>query len=199
MSGKNSVEVGKCVLAVDPAFRNVGYVVVRLEGLNSILVDHGVIQTKKAKPKARIRRTNDDLRCVSEIAVAVNELIDKHSVVGILGESPGGSQHAASAKAAGLIIGTLGGLLASRASRIPDEWFSDLEVKSAMTGNKHASKQAMQQEAVKVFPELDAAYEARRESTSAWEGKFEHVADAVGVFIAGSKLGQLIPITRSSL
>jgi Holliday junction resolvasome RuvABC endonuclease subunit len=173
------------VLAIDPAYSKTGWICGIIdckEGLiNLSLVDSGIVSTEKSKPSRGIRVADDTiLRCQTWIS-NFKDILATHSPDLIAAELPSaGGKSASAIKAMAIATALVGSISLGKAG----DFFTPLEVKKALTGDKNASKDAMCAAAIEIFPELGKYASAR--SSSGFRGMFEHIADAVGVLKASS-------------
>lgn len=181
------------VAALDVAFANTGYAILEYNRSKDQwdLAAHGIIKTKKESKKRKIYAADDMVRRIRDICTELDELRNQWEFKLVVAELP--SQGGKSSNAvASMAIGSA--VIASFT------FFRDLsynfvtpnDVKVAMTGDKQASKEAMENAAVKLYPELIKVYKSNK-ATSGWAGEFEHVADAIGAFMA-SKSSPMIKL-----
>ncbi|MFH0996412.1 MAG: crossover junction endodeoxyribonuclease RuvC [Pseudomonadota bacterium] len=182
------------LIALDIAFKNIGWTL--WENKHPIMA--GVIQTEKTQNK-QTRVCDDNAYRCSVAARTLHEIIRRHSVKAIIGESPMGSQSAAAAKSAGLAIG----LVATTACLLdlPIEFCTPDAVKKAVTGRKDASKDDIMDrvielyggsKTVKTIPVIRgkrAGKESERVDYhflgGVWPKRtFEHIADSYGAYLA---------------
>jgi len=157
------------LLALDVGFRNSGWCAFK----DGKPVAWGVIQTDKAKKKT-VRMADDNAYRAGQIARQIKEIVDEHNVCAIIGELPSGGAQSARAMAqmaaATCIVGAVANIL-----ELPVEWCSPTDVKKAVTGLRSATKREVMDAVRKKFEGVD------------WpktKGVFEHVADAVGAYLA---------------
>jgi len=158
------------ILALDVSECNTGWAVVTVLGQQpEMILASGTITTaadRKIKPKGA-----DDIRRVSEIAVALREIAKRYEPDAIVAELPYGSQSAAAAKSAGICLGVLGSLRVGLG--LPCQWVTPQAGKGAVCGSCKASKEAVQEAIIEVWPEVGT-----------WK-KHEHIADALaGLVVA---------------
>lgn len=186
------------VLSLDPAFANTGYVVFH----TGQPIAHGVIETAKESKKRAIYSGDDDARRIRMIAERIRELVRQYDVKVITCESPAGAQNANAAKA----------LAYARAIPTVVACMLDLDIitvqpndtKTALSNVKNADKDVIEAAVAALYPGLAAEYRASAASIKAaatknaknpakakpapvYNGVFEHVADAVGVYHAAKK------------
>jgi Holliday junction resolvasome RuvABC endonuclease subunit len=133
-----------------------------------------VLEPEKIKTK-QVRQNSTDLDVAKQLATAA--LSTARSAKAVFVEVPVGSQSARAMASYGICVGILGTLMAEGVQLIE---VTATEVKKALTGNKHATKDQMITEARKLYPEANFPM---------WRGevasKAEHVADAIGAIHAG--------------
>ena len=187
------------LLSLDLGFVNTGYVIVSARGLET----YGTIITSKTTNKQG-RVADDNLsRCV-HIATELKRLAIGYDIDGIMGELPsGGTQSSSAAKAMSLVTGCVGACVALL--DLPCEWCTPLQTKMALCGTKTASKQDMMEKAVEV---MRGGSEKKANGVQYWMplvgdrkgpamfgSTFEHVADALGAFMA-LESGLLVKLTK---
>lgn len=131
----------------------------------------------------QVRVNSNDLYRAEQLAKVVIAKATKAKAVFV--ECPVGSQSARAMASYGICVGILGALRASGVQLIE---VTASEVKSALTGNKTASKRDMIDSAISLYPEANFPVYKR-----AVKGKLkgqitataEHVADAIGAIHAG--------------
>ena len=182
------------LISLDIAFKNIGWTLWE----NKLPVMAGVIQTEKTKNKQALVCDDNAYRC-SVAARMLQEIIQKHSVKAIIGESPMGSQSAAAAKSSGLAIG----IVATTACLLdlPIEFCTPDSVKKAVTGRKDASKDDIMDRIIEIYGgsktintvHVMKGKRAGKESEyvdysflgGTWpKGTFEHIADSCGAYLA---------------
>lgn len=176
------------LMALDLGFANTGYVLVSERGIEG----YGVISTSKTTHKQG-RIADDNVNRCAVIATEIRRIVEDYGVRGIVGELPsGGAQSSTAARAMALVAGCVGACVALL--DLPCEWCTPTETKVALCGTKTASKKDMMEKAVTV---VGGEMAVRANGTCYWmplssgvEGptlygsSFEHVADALGAFMA---------------
>jgi Holliday junction resolvasome RuvABC endonuclease subunit len=180
------------LLCIDPGLCHTGWIIV--DALSGSLVADGCINTEKAKAK-NMRVANDTIDRTQMILRELMAQMKAHQISGILAELPsGGGQSAVANKSMGIATAVCAAL--AEYSGKPAEWYSPMDVKKALAGLRNASKEDMERKAVEIFPELRTRWSSSR-ATSGFEGTFEHVADAVGVWVA-ARNGTLVRLIRET-
>ena len=177
-------------MAIDIGYTNYGCIIVK----NHQIVNAGIIQTEKTKKKLT-RVADDDVYRMTQIAQSLRNVIKSRNIRGILAELPiSGSQNASAMKGLAMAVGVSVGLFTEL--QLPIEWCTPTEVKKALTGAKNASKDDIMKAACKLHnwkittktvqgkkkPRIDNIYHVC--GSRYGKGKFEHIADAVGVYEA---------------
>ncbi len=168
------------VLLLDPALRNTGYVF--LDPVSDSIVAHGVLRTKKAAKKRHLRSADDTVAAIREILRGLRTLVEKHRPVMMVAELPvGGARSSRAAQAMAIAQAVVASV--TEYLHVPLEVVAPEDVKKAATGKRAASKEEVQESIVGRWPELGPAYKSTR-SASGYDGTFEHVADALGAYMA---------------
>lgn len=166
------------ILSIDQALANSGVVVFNKKGKVKF---HKVIKTASEKKKRNIADMDDKSRRTRDIVLELDNIISKYEVEKIVCEVYGGfsqSKVAADALAtARTIIVCL-----SQLRRIPTVYINAMDGKKALTGNKNASKVEMCKSAKEKYSWF-SDYTSTR-AKSGFAGEAEHVADAVGLYLA---------------
>lgn len=163
------------LLSLDVGFGHCGWVVFD-EGAP---IACGTIVTEKDKRKT-VRQSDDNAYRAAVLALQLRDLVRCYSVTGIIGELPhGGALSAVAIKHMALATGIVAATAA--VLDVPVEWTDPNSVKLAMCGMRSATKDEMMDAARKRYPDYPWPKQ---------KGIFEHIADAVGVFLAmqGSNL-----------
>lgn len=134
------------ILALDPGFASLGYAVVELrpiaEGpavVRGHTVELGVIRTKAAGKKRRVRAADDNVERCRELSVALGALLTAHRPIAIVAESmsfPRSSSVAAK-------VAMAWGVIVDRATvlGLPIVQATPQEIKRAVAGDRSASKE----------------------------------------------------------
>ena len=157
------------ILTLDVSERNTGWAVVLAGGEQpEELLALGCLSTVAGKIKHS--KTLDDIRTAAEIARGLKAIVDRWHPALVIGEMPFGSQSAKSMKAVGICLGVAGSLQVYH--DMPCYWGTPQAGKKAMCGRVNASKEAVFEAVVAVWPLVASA-----------EGG-EHVADALAALVA---------------
>ena len=164
-------------MCVDPAFTATGVAVYSLDKGVWSLVDAGLIETEKSDAKKGMRVADDTVLRVQHIFRSLLKVASDYDVRALACElPPGGGKSASAIKA--LSIATAVQACLVEVLKLPADWVSPDDVKKALAGTKAAGKPAMMLAALALHPELAAIWAAKGKPL----GRFEHVADAIGVF-----------------
>ncbi len=194
------------LLACDVAFGNLGWVV--LDAGKPIA--SGVIVTEKTKRK-NVLVSNDYYNRSSKIATELEEVIKTYDVKGLLGELPSGG---AKSSRAAIQMNMATGIVASVCTlkKLPAEFCTPNDVKKITIGKLNATKQEIMDLIIdqyggrktgkkvkckksKKSPEgmrTDYTYHFTGQKFGA--GAFEHIADAMGVWMFLKDNGNLAKI-----
>jgi Holliday junction resolvasome RuvABC endonuclease subunit len=182
------------LISVDVGFSSAGYTI--WEG--GKLVTCGLVETERAKRKS-VLVSNDYVTRCKKIAHALHLLIHQNKIQGLIAEAPGGSQNARAAAQLSMAMACVA--CVAQMLQIPDEWCTPHQVKRAVTGSHKATKEAVMnivsrkmgwaissKEVSITKGKLAGTTQNRRTysmGSMSWpEGKFEHIADSVGVYWA---------------
>jgi Holliday junction resolvasome RuvABC endonuclease subunit len=169
----------KNIMAIDASFTHTGVAVIDVE--TGKIIDVACIITEKDASKRKVRACDD---LAERTALTFRTLVnigDKHKVKAVVVELPsGGSKSLAAGRAMGMAIAIVSCYVSAK--HLPAVWTTPGEGKKAMGGHRNASKEAIQEEAVKRYPELDQLVPNNRLGRK--PGTFEHIADAVAAFEA---------------
>ena len=165
------------VLGCDPSFRNWGLARGKLDLTTGVLDDLelSLVETKPNHNK-QVRQNSKDIADATFSAQHASAWFDSATVVFV--EVPVGSQSANGMKSYGIVVGILGAFAAKGAQLIE---VNPIENKVVLTGSKTASKEAMIDAAVKLYPEANWI----RDGKGRLLNKNEHLADAIGAIHAG--------------
>jgi Holliday junction resolvasome RuvABC endonuclease subunit len=165
------------ILALDIGFRVTGYALFE----NGKLKATGVIETAPSEKKT-VRMADDNAYRSAQIAFRLRDLVKQYKIKAVVGElPPGGAKSARAMSQMALATGTIAATFALLG--LPVEWVSPFEVKLAVTGKKSATKDEI----------MDAITVKYGKSLESQKGKFEHIADAIGAYLA-AKEGNLVRI-----
>ena len=172
------------VCGFDPSMRNWGMAVADLD-LRSGLLDVptlSIIQPRDEKSK-QVRKNSKDLALAKQLFEGAYNTAKSCKVVFV--EVPVGSQSARAMASYGVCVGVLGSLAGLGITIIE---VSPEENKKALTGIKHATKEAMISAAMAEYPTANWPRQERNGATfkkGDLKAEAEHVADAIGAIHAG--------------
>ena len=172
------------VCGFDPSMRNWGMAVADLD-LRSGLLDVptlSIIQPRDEKSK-QVRKNSKDLALAKQLFEGAYDTAKSCKVVFV--EVPVGSQSARAMASYGVCVGVLGSLAGLGITIIE---VSPEENKKALTGIKHATKEAMISAAMAEYPTANWPRQERNGATfkkGDLKAEAEHVADAIGAIHAG--------------
>ena len=172
------------VCGFDPSMRNWGIAVADLD-LKSGLLDVptlSIIQPRDDKSK-QVRKNSKDLALARQLFEGAYDTAKSCKVVFV--EVPVGSQSARAMASYGVCVGVLGSLAGLGITIIE---VSPEENKKALTGIKHATKEAMISAAMAEYPTANWPRQERNGATfkkGDLKAEAEHVADAIGAIHAG--------------
>ena len=172
------------VCGFDPSMRNWGMAVADLD-LRSGLLDVptlSIIQPRDEKSK-QVRKNSKDLALAKQLFEGAYDTAKTCKVVFV--EVPVGSQSARAMASYGVCVGVLGSLAGLGITIIE---VSPEENKKALTGIKHATKEAMISAAMAEYPTANWPRQERNGATfkkGDLKAEAEHVADAIGAIHAG--------------
>ena len=128
------------VLTNDPSFTAWGWSV--LDQLGNV-VDVGCIKTTPTDAKLRIRKGDDRVRRVGELALEIQKIIKKYNIKYLISELPHGSQNAQAA----FLLGAAAAILQTISvfTGISIDWYSEADAKKSVTTEKGISKDRMVQ------------------------------------------------------
>lgn len=170
------------VVGFDPSLNNWGIAEAELDLQNGYLSTPklSVVQPTDGDGKKQVRRNSLDLQRAEELAHAAMAAADRAKVVFV--EVPVGSQSARAMASYGICLGILGSM---RSKGIEIIEVTPDENKRVFTGSKNATKAAMIDEALKLYPEANWPTEIRKGMTRIIGSKAEHMADAIAAIHAG--------------
>ena len=172
------------VCGFDPSMRNWGMAVADLD-LGSGLLDVptlSIIQPRDEKSK-QVRKNSKDLALAKQLFEGAYDTAKSCKVVFV--EVPVGSQSARAMASYGVCVGVLGSLAGLGITIIE---VCPEENKKALTGIKHATKEAMISAAMAEYPTANWPRQERNGATfkkGDLKAEAEHVADAIGAIHAG--------------
>jgi len=172
------------ILANDPSITAWGWSVVTPDG---VVVDSGIIKTKRSDKKLRIRAGDDRTRRIREINTVIINLIVKYNPKLIVGELPHGSQSASAAISLGVTTAILETV--SYCYNKPIEWYSEGDAKVAVFGKGmgNVSKTNM----------VYAIDKKTNWSASGVKSDDEGIADSIAVFMAAKNVSPVIQLLKN--
>lgn len=185
MSRKGNKKNRQVVLSIDQSLANTGYTL----WVDGSVKSYGVIQTKNEKKKRRLGDMDDKSRRVRKIVDALDDIIVREQVDKIVCEEYAGfsqSKGAADALATSRTIV----VCLSKFRGIPLTYIPACDAKEALTGDRKASKDKMNDCAGQKHYWFEREYSSKA-AKSGWNGKAEHVADSIGIYMA-AKIQNLI-------
>jgi len=165
------------IITIDPSLTGFGFVVI---GKGEKILKTGVVKTKPADKKLRVRKGDDTVRRVREISNALLHTIQKYEIALIVSEQPHGSQSAVSMKMVGLMLGLIENM--SVCLNIPIEWYLEGECKKTLLGKRSAGKGEI----------IDKVKELYRVNWYNTKYKDEAIADAIAVYHHAKHYSQII-------
>ena len=180
------------ILALDPSLRNTGYVVFDVSSKGTEVVEAGVIQTRKVDKKLGIRASDATMQSITELMTQLRQLAARHEPVLLIGEIPSSGGKSANAIKSMAIAQAACASLAVYCD-LPAEWVSPRDNKLAMTGHADASKHEMMDKAQQLYPKTAEPFVKKDGSVL---NRYEHVADAVGVFVALENTSSVIKFLK---
>jgi len=182
------------LLSLDIAFTNIGWSVIH----GGKIVDMGVIHSEKSGKK-NVRVSDERADMCATMVGCLMDLIFKHKVSGVIGELPSGSQNATAAN----LLGWAGSMVVTtcRVLNLPAEWVNQNDVKIAVMGKRNATKHEIMDRVAKEYGwertekiiRISTGKRAGKTSSRVMYhtpsgkfpgGKFEHIADSIGVYWA---------------
>lgn len=148
-----------------------------LDGLNLSIIE------PKGKAHKQVRTNSIDMTIAEELYQGALSAALKAKAIFV--EVPVGSQSASGMKAYGMCVGVLGSM---RANGIQLIEVTAAEVKLALSGDKHASKEQMIKAGLAQYPGANWPRHSQRGKGFAKgdvQNSAEHVADAIGAIHAG--------------
>ena len=167
------------VMALDPSLRATGVVIFDTD---VGIIHTETIRTEKAAKKRQLRVADDDFQRMALVATELSKVINSYKPAMVVFETPvGGAKSSRAAISMGMIRGVLAGILAVR--MLPYELYLPMECKKAATGDRNASKDAVEAAVKKRYP------------GTVWpktKGEAEHCYDAASVLMAAENLSQIM-------
>ena len=174
-------------MCIDPGFSRSG--VVFIDVAADSLVHFALVETERSSKKSNVRGADDFAERSMLMFRELTRLMCDQCPDALIVEMPTlGAKSASAMRALSLASGIISSFIES--TGLPYERVTPDAVKKALCGSRTASKSQMCDAAAKLHPQLRKAYASKR-SADGWGGDFEHVADAVGVYMA-AKSGSLV-------
>lgn len=151
------------ILALDPAFRNVGWSV----WVNGELHDCGVITTSPAKKNISKANAIE----AGKVATEIGRLIKIYQIDDVYAELPMGSQSSKAANQLGIITGVVTAVCGIK--DIDVKWVSPNSIKKIVAEKELVSKDMVMDWVRENYP---------NDNYPKTKGKFEHIADSVLVY-----------------
>jgi Holliday junction resolvasome RuvABC endonuclease subunit len=170
------------ILALDQSLTNTGYIV----AYKGKIHDSGIISTESQKKKRNIGDMDDKSRRTAYIIDQVKRLIKTHSIKAIICEEYAGFSQSKSAADALATSRTIV-IAVSTLLEVPLCFVSAMDAKEALTNKRTASKDEMLEASLISYPNIMGTYKSAK-AKNGFLGKGEHVADAIGIYLAGRKL-----------
>lgn len=165
------------IVGIDPGFASCGWAVLELHADHEVVRRAGVIRTEASGKKRRVRRIDDDLERVQQIARGLGDLLSESPSrpVACCVEAPEGSRGARQSKAMGLAMGIVATMATTHG--VPLLQVSATELKAHVAGSKTAAKDA-------IRSALEARYGELPIDADVPAGQRDHAVDAVGAVVA---------------
>lgn len=161
-------------LALDPSFRNTGWVIMRM-GKTDTPIAAGVIRTKKSTKK--VYAGVDNYRCSQELARALSDLIDRYKPSVVVAEAQAGSKNSRAAQLMGMGWGVIS--CVTFLKHVPVVQATPASVKKLVAGSNKASKKQIEDVVITRFPAIvPLAKKVKPKSLH------EHIYDALAVWVA---------------
>jgi len=193
---------GEALVAIDAGFSHLGVVVLSVPSLE--ILEARVITTKKENRKTKTYVVIDDIRRLRETVRVLQEVtqpfLNRGRVYTAVEFPSGGAQSGRAHRAMGMATALL--VAWGELNSLPMTCITPMEVKKAVTGKKHASKQEvidiiLQQgwniQLIKGRYVIEASYPVPHEVVIN-RSEFEHIADALGVALHEKEKSELYRI-----
>lgn len=168
------------VLGIDPGFANFGYALASIVSGRFVFQRIGVLHTWKSEKKLKVLAASDNVRRTRELHDELTGLCSGLNIVAFTAESMSFPPNASSAAKMSLAWGVICSV-ANQLGRIPIAEASPIQIKTAVTKRRTASKLQVQQALEALDPVLFGAF-----TKSAPKGDHEHAFDAAGSVLACS-------------
>jgi len=170
------------ILCLDAGFKSMGWAVLE----NGDVIDCNVFRTKETGRKGAVRVADDNAERVMDLTRRLRDLIREHKIVGLLVEMPSGGAQSAKAMASMARSATIAASMAAFFD-LPYEWITPADVKVAAAGTRTASKEEVKAGVLRRWPKAKLPKPAC---------EWEHVADALGVYLAAQHGNLVRLLTR---
>lgn len=173
----------KTILTNDPSFTAWGWSVISFDGT---VVKTGCIKTEPEHKKLRIRKGDDNVRRINEIASTLNNIMNEYNVNYVLSELPHGSQNANAATMIGAVIGILESICVVKGLGV--EWYAESDSKKMLLGKEAATKTEMVDAVLRKFPKLKIS-----------NTKYirEAVADSLAIYVVAEQQSNAIKLFKT--
>ena len=166
------------VIGIDIGFASLGWGIVEL-GRNDVrIVDAGCIRTKPSQKKRNVLAASDNIRRVRELDTGLVKVFERYEPRAFAAESMSWPRSSSVCAKLGMAWGVV--LSLANARRLPIVIATPMEIKTALTGNGSASKEAVRQAVLdrrgfmRLAGMLDKALP---------KGQHEHPVDATAAII----------------
>ena len=191
---KSGFEESNVVLALDASFRHTGYAVISPE--TDEVVDHGVLDVERITRKRGVRASDATIEEIRALWKRLRKLVEEHSPVAMVIETPTCGGKSARAVAA-MSIAQAACAILTEESGLPVDWVVPSDSKKSFAGSRTATKVDMEKVAAIRWPDVAEAYKSAR-SKSGYNGKFEHVADALAAYVTAAEFSPVLAFYRRS-
>lgn len=165
------------VLGLDPGFANCGYAVLALDGAECVFVAAGVIRTQKSDKKHKVLATDDNLRRAQRIVTLLHDLARTFPPAVICAEAMSFPRSSSAAAKMAMTWGIVATMSVRESLAVVQA--SPQEIKLAVCGSKSASKEEVEAQVLRRFPEMKALLDEVPDSLH------EHAFDAAAAILTG--------------
>lgn len=162
------------LLAIDPGFRNTGWIVVRVDPGAPFFVACGLLRTKKSTKT--VLQSHDDWRCYRAILRGILSAAAPYAPSAMIVETPAGSKSVRAARAMASAYALCAAV--SEFARIPAVLVSADDAKLAATGKRNGSKAEVAEAVASFVDPVHVAQAVGRAKTKA-----EHITDAAALVL----------------
>jgi Holliday junction resolvasome RuvABC endonuclease subunit len=163
------------LLAIDPGFRNTGWIVVRVHRISPEFIACGLIRTQKDTRK--VLTAVDDWRCYRQIALELDAVMRSHGPRAVVVETPAGSKSVRAARAMASAFALCASV--TELAGVPAVLVSADDAKLAATGKRNGSKAGVAAAVASFVDPVHVAQAVGRAKTKA-----EHITDAAALVLA---------------